>query len=164
MSATPTKPRVLFFLGTAPHSLFGNVSVVVLVRCRTMVLPEKMKNPFSIRCSSQAQMFKHGCFSKSFYSDRCNLILDSGNVSVHWLSNPAFQSTGAKEPTDMRAPAERLPAPPELCCGRGAHWNWHPKLSTASCSVSLLWMWWCQSGTHHLKEALLGLELFPLCL
>lgn len=25
-------------------------------------------------------------------------------------------------------------------------------------------LWWCQSGTHHLKEALLGLELFPLCL
>lgn len=23
-------------------------------------------------------------------------------------------------------------------------------------------LWWCQSGTHHLKEALLGLELFPL--
>lgn len=91
---------------------------------------EKVKNPFSIRCLGKANMFKCGCFSKSFYSDKCNLILDSENVSVHLLSNPAFESTGAKEPTAMRAPAgegkerapaERLPALPEVCCWRGAH-------------------------------------------
>lgn len=85
---------------------------------------KKKKNPFSIRCWGKAQMFKCGCFSKSFYSDRCHLFSDSENVSVHFLSNPAFESTGTKEPTDMRAPAsegkerasaERLPAPPEVC-------------------------------------------------
>lgn len=134
---------------------------------------EKMKNSFSIRCLGKVNMFKCGCFSKSFYSDRCNLILDSENVSVHLLSNPAFESTGAKEPTAMRAPAgegkerapaERLPALPEVRCWRGAHWNWYPKSAKHPAVCPCRGLWWSQSGTHHLKEALLGLELFPLCL
>lgn len=108
-----------------------------------MVLQETMKNPFSIRCSGKAQMLKCGCFSKSFYSDRCHLFLDSENASVHLLSNPASEPTGAKEPTDVRTPAgegkerapvERLPVPPSCAVGGVLAEIGIQKSVTASCS------------------------------
>lgn len=152
----------------APHSLFGKVSVVVLVRCRTLLLQEKMKNPCSIRCLGKVKMFKCGCFSKSFYSDRCHLIFHSENVSVHLLSNPAFESTGAKEPVDIRTRNEHLKRGcqhPLRCAVGEVLTETGIQKSAQHPAVYPCWeLWWSQSRTHHLKEALLGLELFPLCL
>jgi len=99
------RARVLVFLGTAHCSLFGKVPVVALAKCRTRAPQAATKSPFSIRCFDEARTFKHGCFSMSFYNDRCRLFLDSENVPVYLLSNPASESTGAKKPTDVRAPA-----------------------------------------------------------
>lgn len=151
----------------APCSLFGKVPVVALVECRARVPQATItKRPFSIRRTDEAQTFKHGCFSKSFYNDSCCLFLDSENVPVHLLSNPDSESTGAKKPTDVRAPAckGKQQGQGKSTCGETASTPWGVLLEGCSLRLTLenqsqhlpacpcCGPWWYQieSGTHHL--------------
>lgn len=79
------------------------------------------------------------------------------------------QRVRASSKDKARAPGQRSPASPEVCCWRSAHRNLHQKFSQSILqpvpavhrdgvrqrAVSTIWQ---------RKEALLGLETFPFCL